>query len=64
MRNDWILHVLTDLRTFADQNGMLALAVQLDETLIVASTEISASPVPCCDGAGPETADTPARSTH
>ncbi|MEP1793121.1 MAG: hypothetical protein ABJI96_08900 [Paracoccaceae bacterium] len=38
----WILSVLTDLRTFACANGMPVLAEHLDETAIVAMTEIAA----------------------
>lgn len=40
LQNEWILDVLTDLGTFARQNGMRALAEQLDETKIVASVEL------------------------
>jgi len=42
MRSDWILDVLTDLKTFARANGMPALAEQLDDTAIVAMAEIAA----------------------
>ncbi|WP_299375107.1 hypothetical protein [uncultured Tateyamaria sp.] len=42
MRSDWILDVLTDLKTFARSNGMPALAEQLDDTAIVAMAEIAA----------------------
>lgn len=41
MRGDWILDVLTDLKTFAKANGMATLAEQLDDTAIVAMTEIA-----------------------
>ena len=40
MKNDWILDVLADLRTFAQANGLEALADQLDDTRLVAATEI------------------------
>ncbi|TDL91458.1 hypothetical protein E2L05_00700 [Meridianimarinicoccus aquatilis] len=40
MRQDWILDVLADLRTFARQNSYSALAEQLDDTLIVAASEL------------------------
>lgn len=43
MGKDWILDVLTDLRTFAVSNGMPALAEQLDDTRIVAMSEIASS---------------------
>jgi hypothetical protein len=42
MQSDWILDVLTDLKTFATINGFPALAEQLDDTAIVAMAEISA----------------------
>lgn len=42
MRSDWILDVLTDLKTFARANDMPALAEQLDDTAIVAMSEIAA----------------------
>ncbi|ASM71245.1 MULTISPECIES: hypothetical protein [Roseobacteraceae] len=41
MKSDWILDVLTDLRTFARANGLPALAEQLDDTAIVAMAEIA-----------------------
>jgi hypothetical protein len=41
MRSDWILDVLTDLKTFARANGLTALAEQLDDTSIVAMAEIA-----------------------
>lgn len=40
LQNEWILDVLTDLGTFARQNGMRALAEQIDDTKIVASAEL------------------------
>jgi len=42
MRSDWIIDVLTDLKTFARANSMPALAEQLDDTTIVAMAEIAA----------------------
>lgn len=42
MKSDWILDVLTDLKTFARSNDMPALAEQLDDTAIVAMAEIAA----------------------
>ncbi|MDB4212126.1 hypothetical protein N9769_07145 [Ascidiaceihabitans sp.] len=42
MRSDWILDVLTDLKTFARANELLVLAEQLDDTSIVAMAEIAA----------------------
>lgn len=42
MEQDWVLDVLTDLKTFAQQNGMFNLAEHLDDTLIVAAAELAA----------------------
>ncbi|SPJ26260.1 hypothetical protein [Palleronia abyssalis] len=36
MKNDWMIHVLKDLRTFAEMNGLDDLAGKLVETLEVA----------------------------
>ncbi|NIY80516.1 MAG: hypothetical protein HWE33_12795 [Rhodobacteraceae bacterium] len=44
MRNDWILDVLTDLRTFADQNGLKASAEHLADTCLVVAAELSNRP--------------------
>ncbi|SFJ33799.1 hypothetical protein [Celeribacter neptunius] len=41
MRNDWILDVLTDLRTFAEQNGLKASAEQLSDACLVVAAELS-----------------------
>ena len=42
MRSEWILDVLTDLKTFATANDLPVLAEQLDDTAIVALAEIAA----------------------
>ena len=42
MRSDWILDVLTDLKTFATANDLPVLAEQLDDTAIVPLAEIAA----------------------
>ncbi|TMV10199.1 hypothetical protein FGK63_03810 [Ruegeria sediminis] len=39
--NEWILDVLSDLKTFAAANGMSALAEQLDDTKLIAAAEIA-----------------------
>ncbi|MGS4917876.1 MULTISPECIES: hypothetical protein [Mameliella] len=41
MGHDWILDVLTDLKTFARANGMPSLAAQLDDAAFVAQAEIT-----------------------
>ena len=39
--NEWILDVLSDLRTFAAANGLNVLAEQLDDTRLIAAAEIA-----------------------
>jgi hypothetical protein len=41
MRNDWILDVLTDLRTFAELNGMPATADHLSDACLVVAVELA-----------------------
>lgn len=41
MAHDWILDVLADLKTYAGKNGLAALAEQLDDTTLIAVTEIA-----------------------
>ena len=43
MKYDWILDVLVDLRSFAQANGLDALAEELEQTRMVAMVEIEAS---------------------
>ncbi|NCO20673.1 MAG: hypothetical protein GW905_01375 [Rhodobacterales bacterium] len=43
MANDWILDVLADLKKFAARNDLIALAAQLDQTAVVAATEIASN---------------------
>jgi hypothetical protein len=43
MANDWILDVLADLKTYARKNGLSALAEQLEETTLLAATEIASA---------------------
>jgi len=43
MANDWILDVLADLKTYAKKNGLDALAEQLEETMLIAATEIASA---------------------
>jgi hypothetical protein len=42
MGHDWIIDVLTDLKTFAVANDLDALAAKLDDTQLVAKAEIGA----------------------
>ncbi|SLN59749.1 hypothetical protein ROJ8625_03024 [Roseivivax jejudonensis] len=41
MRHDWIINVLSDLGTFARQNGLTALAAQIEDAKFVAHAEIA-----------------------
>ena len=41
MTQDWIVDVLADLRSFALQNNLGALAEQLDDTILVAAAEVA-----------------------
>lgn len=41
MAHEWIIDVLLDLRTFAAENDMKALAAQLDDTKLMAAIEIA-----------------------
>ncbi len=43
MQNEWILDVLAVLKCFAQKNGLGALAEQLDETRLVAATELAST---------------------
>lgn len=40
MQHDWIIDVLSDLRTFADNHSLGRLAEQLDDTILMAAGEI------------------------
>ena len=44
MGQGWIIDVLTDLRTFAQLNGLPQLAAKLEETTRIAAGEIAAAP--------------------
>lgn len=52
MQYTWILDVLTDLRTFAQANGLPGLAEQLADTSHVAATEIAKTIARAPGGAG------------
>jgi predicted transcriptional regulator len=42
MGHDWVIHVLSDLRQFAQQNELPLLSEQLDEAMTTAAVEIAA----------------------
>lgn len=43
MTNDWIIDVLTDLQRFSANNALSRLADHLDDTIMVAATELSSA---------------------
>ena len=42
MRHDWIFDMLKDLRSYAQSNGLPALALKADEAMRVAQAEVAA----------------------
>jgi hypothetical protein len=40
MSHEWMIDVLMDLKKFAQQNGLMGLAEQLDDSLLVAAAEL------------------------
>lgn len=40
MGHNWIIDVLADVKSFAEQNNLPLLAGQLDDTLLVAEAEV------------------------
>ena len=44
MESDWILDVLSDLRTFATSNDLPKLAAQLDDAALIAMAELARAP--------------------
>jgi hypothetical protein len=52
MTNDWIIDVLTDLRKFSASNSMERLAERLDDTILVASSELSTAHLTPQTGSG------------
>ncbi|SFE30712.1 hypothetical protein [Roseivivax sediminis] len=50
MKHDWIINVLSDLGTFSRQNGLHALASQLEDAKFVAHAEIASRTGDPCGG--------------
>ena len=42
MTHNWIIDVLSDLRTFAEKNGLERLALQMDNAQLMAAVVIAA----------------------
>ena len=57
MANDWIIDVLADLKSYAKKNGLSVLAKQLDETTLIAATEIASAEAKAPDTANWELGD-------
>ena len=45
MHHEWIIDVLSDLKSYARMNGMTALADQLSDTALMAAVELANQPV-------------------
>ena len=41
MQHDWILDVLADLKAYAQKNGLPALVRELNDTTLIAASEIA-----------------------
>jgi len=64
MRHDWIFDVLADLRAYAEENNLPALAAQITATLRVADTEVAEEAFARLSRPGVEDRDKPANRTH
>jgi hypothetical protein len=67
MRHDWIFDVLRDLRSYAEKNGLPALALKADEAMRVARAEVAAcaTPEPTAEGgADSDEVTPPTRRPH
>lgn len=40
MSQEWMIDVLSDLRSFAHKNGLMGLAEQLEDTILVAANDL------------------------
>lgn len=58
MANDWIIDVLADLKTYATKNGMSALSRQLEDTTLIAASEIASSQEKALEAANWEVGNT------
>lgn len=61
MSHNWIIDVLADLKQFALQNELVALAEQLDDTTLVAATELASKDAGAPGSATVDGADAGAR---
>ncbi|MDO9525591.1 MAG: hypothetical protein Q7J57_08635 [Gemmobacter sp.] len=54
MRHAWIIDVLTDMKTYAQLHGMVALAQKVDEALKVARAEMTEQDTDTSEGGPPK----------
>lgn len=52
MSQEWMIDVLTDLKKFAAQNGLLGLAEQLDDSILIAAAELKLNEQGLAQGRG------------
>lgn len=64
MRHDWIFDVLKDLKSYAQANGLPALAAKADEALQVARAEIAVIGSSDSSGDGNSGSSTPTGRGH
>ena len=53
MQHDWILDVLADIRTYAQSNGLSAVAEQIEDARTVAMAEFASGTEETALGGGP-----------
>ena len=47
-KNDWILDVLADLKTFASNNELFAISEQLNDAMLIAVSELASQKQEVC----------------
>jgi hypothetical protein len=50
MSQEWMIDILTDLKKFATANGLMGLAEQLDDSILVAAAELKLDGLPQASG--------------
>lgn len=50
MQSDWFIHILSDLREFAQLNGCVRLVEQLEMTQLIAAAELATLETEASDG--------------
>ena len=57
MSQEWMIDLLTDLKSFARKNGLMGLAEQLDDTLLIAAAELNLDRQDTLEGVNPTRQD-------